>query len=204
MMTFIVTGDFVVNASFLDTSRVCKQVVEANQILNTLLSGGSWSKHPIVKSWDGFINALKYYINCVVLECLKRGYDVNPNLYEIKYPIIMPWWTQWSFLHQSHRAMLIRKNPFHYAPLFTNKYAVDITFFGHGYIWPSDMNINYVNTFDKLTTNDLPDLCAVIPKDLVNPRFCSAILGSGKRVNQTCNILLRDESCFCKRHIKNN
>lgn len=58
MTTFIIIGNFIINARLLDNKRLGKQRVEAYQILNTILNGGKWSKHPIVIAWTNFTGAL--------------------------------------------------------------------------------------------------------------------------------------------------
>lgn len=202
MMTFIIIGDFILNAQLLDDKRLGKQRVEAMQILNILIAelkeGSSvaskkqaWINHPIVKAWRGYIPALQYYTNCIILEFIKRGGKNNMSLYKINETIVYPWWTQWERLHHSHRAMLLRKDPFFYS----SKFNVYKEYHLHGYIWPhliTSENYNY----------QLEHIAAPIPEELVNPLFCSASLKSGKRKGETCNILIKDKHLhsLCKRH----
>lgn len=170
MMTFLVLADFILNAALLDPERLAKQRVEARQIVNTIQKGnGAWSNHPIVNAWRPYVDALKYYTNCIILEFIKRGGNNNLPLYKIPPLILMPWWVSWDRLHQSHRAMLMRKNPFWYE----GKFTFDSEYKSHGYIWP-----------DKITYNqkDLPlaEITAPIPNELVNPVYCPTIMGNGK------------------------
>lgn len=193
MMTFIVIGDFILNAQLLDDKRLAKQRVEAMQIINILSSNTkqSWINHPIIKAWRGYIPALQYYTNCIILEFIRRGYRNNMPLYNITEDIVYPWWTQWDRLHNSHRAMLLRKNPFFYP----TRFAVPAEYCDHGYIWPHMVtNDNYNDALEHIT--------AAIPKELINPVFCKAVLQSGKRKGQSCNLLIKDKHVCCKRHRK--
>lgn len=179
MITFIVTGDFILNAKYLDDQRLAKQRVECVQILNAIANGGGWSNHPITKAWVGYEKALKYYTNCIINEFILRGGNNNIPFYEVKGPILYPWWTQWDRLHYSHQAVLIRKNPFHYKFVISDEYK------SYGYIWPK--------TYEE---RDLPlnVIAAPINKDLVDPKYCMVLLKSGVRKGQPCQRLI---------HIKN-
>ena len=130
MMTFLITSDFIANARLLDDRRLGKQRVEGCQILDAILYGTKWKHHPASKAWKPYVMALKYYINCMILEWINRGYENNIELFEITYPIVFPWWVNWDRLHQSHRAMLKRKD------LFYANLTVDQEYMNYGYIWP--------------------------------------------------------------------
>ncbi|CAH6418213.1 Hypothetical protein HVR_LOCUS80 [uncultured virus] len=197
MMTFIVIGDFILNAQLLDDQRLGKQRVEARQIINAIQNGGKriidpstgmnravlggWVNHPIVIAWRPFVTALKYYTNCIIMEWVRRGNNNTIPLFELPSLIMMPWWVKWDRLHQSHRAMLYRKNPFYYY----NKFTIDPEYLLHGYIWLN--TVSYENRFSSL---DL--IAAPIPEDLINPIYCKGILKSGKRVGETCNRLIKN------------
>lgn len=190
-MTFIVVGDFVLNASLLDDARLGKQRVEAKQILDAILTGRGWIHHPITKSWGPYVPALVYYYNCIVIEWIKRGKDNNMPLYQLPPLILMPWWATWDRLHQSHRAMLIRKDPLYY----TSKFTVEDEYKNYGYIWPN--KISYDRRNDHLSTLTDP-----IPEYLVNARYCTAALKSGLRKGQPCNKIIKDNAVNCTIHSK--
>lgn len=194
MMTFLVVADFILNAELLDPSRLGKQRVEASQIINIIENGGSkgWVNHPIVKAWRPYLNALKYYANCIIREFVKRGYQNSMPLYSIPKIIIRPWWVNWDRLHQSHRAMLLRKDPFYYADMF----EVEEEYKSYGYIWPHEISYQDRNL-------PLADITAPIPAELINPRYCTAIIKSGARKGDTCNRLLKkDIQEYCNIHNK--
>lgn len=140
---------------------------------------------------DKFYWCLKYYINCIILEWILRGGNNSMQLYEIPKVILYPWWSQWDRLHQSHRAMLMRKDPFFYH----DKFIVEPEFNLDGYIWPH--NLTYENRFLPLS-----DITYPIPKELINPIYCKGIIKSGQRSGSTCNILVKDKLQYCKIHRK--
>ena len=188
-MTFIVIGDFILNAQLLDNQRLAKQRVEARQILDAILKKTGWVNHPIVKAWSNYINALKYYTNCIILEFIRRGGKNKLPLYELPELILIPWWFTWDRLHQSHRAMLYRKNPFHYY----DKFTIEQEYMSYGYIWP-----HYIAYEDRDT--DLANITAPIPEELINPVYCCGILKSGLRSGQYCQRLVKDKYPYCTIH----
>lgn len=79
-------GDFIINAQRLGKrfkESPGKQHIEAVQILDAIQKSTKWVNHPIVKAWRPFIDALKYYINCVIQEWIHRGGENNIPLFEI-------------------------------------------------------------------------------------------------------------------------
>lgn len=192
-MTFILDNDFKISASILDDSRLWKQVVEGNQIVDSIIYNTGWKNHPITKAWKNNLDALKYYINIHLKEFIKRqkkknkGTKVSYSFFELPESFELPWWTQWDRLIYSHRAMLLRKK-FHY---YNDKFDIPDEYMQHGYIWP-----------DKLTEdnkNDLLELIsAPIPEHLINPRYCPALIKSGPNKGNCCNNLIKnlcDEYC---------
>lgn len=192
-MTFLVIGDFVLNAQLLDDQRLAKQRVEARQILDAILGGTGWKNHPATKAWKNYVDALKYYTNCIILEFIRRGGTNNLPLFEIPKIIMLPWWVHWDRLHQSHRAMLMRKNPFYYR----DKFVVEPEYQQYGYIWPHD--IPYENRFAPLAS-----ITAPIPDELTNPVYCCGILKSGQRAGQACQRLVKDKHPYCTIHRKSH
>jgi hypothetical protein len=196
-MTFLVVGDFVLNAKFLDEKRLGKQRVEAQQLIDAIEKGTKWSKHPAALSWWNYVNALKYYANCVIAEWIERGFNNNMPFYKLENPVILPWWSQWDNLHYSHRAMLIRKNPFYYK----DKFYVEPVFWNFGYIWPNKITQEKYNGF-------IGDLTDKIPDELKNPVYCQQQLVSGKRKGQCCNMIVKSKDSsvhpFCGLHIKSH
>jgi hypothetical protein len=222
MMTFIVVGNFIINASLLDDEHLGKQRVEAVQILNTIINGDGWKNHPICKAWAKYVPALKYYINCIITEWKTRGHKNNMPLYEISEEIIIPWWAKWERLHQSHRAMLYRKNPFYYHAKFTvandsdtddcqvhwwekwlllhpassnvDLLTIDNEYMEYGYIWPD-------NITEDMQNDELSTLTSPIPPHLLDPKYCCTVLKSGKRKGQTCNRIIKDAGEYCGIHL---
>lgn len=199
MMTFVVCADLVLNATFLDWQRLGKQRVEALQILDALARARAqttqqspgpskgWIAHPITQAWKGYENGLRYYLNCIITEWVRRGYTNNMPLQSVTSPVVLPWWISWDRLHFSHQAMLVRKLPSHYGPLFK---SLDPIYFSHGYIWPA--------LLPGPTAAPLADIAAPIPVALVEAVRCPALIKSTGRV---CEILVKEPGhTHCKRH----
>lgn len=155
MQTFLPYEDFYECAKSLDKKRCWKQVVEAKQILNVLLSDSEkigWKNHPAVKMWAGYTDDLICYyniflnycikvhkINVVKLKYIQTNYQtileinnkiIGNNLIEIE----KPWWLGNEKFHRSHRSRLIEKKPEFYEPLFPN----DKGFNNGKYFWPDN------------------------------------------------------------------
>lgn len=115
MQTFLPYADFEKSAQCLDYRRLGKQRVEARQILNTLLHGGSWQKHPAVLMWKDYKDALAVYSNVMICEWIRRGYVNNMKIISIENLCSYPLWFGDERLHASHRSNLLRKYPEYYS-----------------------------------------------------------------------------------------
>ena len=88
--------------------------------------------------------------------------------------------------------MLYRKDPFFYH----DKFTIDKEYMSYGYIWPTDDL--YYNQYDPLEK-----ITAPIPPHLINSKFCSSIIKSGKRKGEPCNRLIKNiDNSYCNIHIK--
>jgi hypothetical protein len=192
MMTFLVDGDIRVAISLLDDKRLGKQRVEAYQLINILegksLSKG-WKNHPALKMWVGYLSGLKFYYNCCVKEWIARGKKNTMELYSIIEEVVFPWWTTWERLHYSHQAMLNRKESSFYSFSVPEEYKT------RGYIWPH-----------KLSENDkdiqINEITVILTPELLNPKYCSSLLKSGKRTGSQCMRLLKAKQERCGIHNK--
>lgn len=184
MMTFLVVADFILNAQLLDPRRRLKQIVEAKQLIMTIENGTGWVHHTAAKAWKDYVDALKYYYNCVLTVFIQQG-GVPDKLtfYDLPPLILVPWWVQWDRLHQSHRAMLIRKDPFYYQ----DKFTVEPEYLAYGYIWPD--KVAYSERDAELAT-----ITAPIPPELIHPSYCQAIIKSGERKGSPCHNLVKPPS----------
>ena len=117
MQTFLPYPDFALSAASLDSRRLGKQRVEAFQILNTIADPGrwSWQHHPAVAMWRGYEDALRLYMNAMIMEWIRRGYRNTMALAETSGAPEMPPWLGDPAFHASHRANLLRKNPEFYS-----------------------------------------------------------------------------------------
>ena len=129
MQTFLPNKSAILSAKILDPKRLGKQRVEAFQILNILHNNkkAAWSHHPAVLQWMGHENALAYYMNCMIKEWIRRGYNNTMRLEKVNYPIKKPAWIC-ETLVRSHQSMLYQKDPVYYK-CFKNVEKV-------GYFWP--------------------------------------------------------------------
>lgn len=116
MQTFLPFEDFTESAKVLDYRRLGRQRVEAYQILRTLQGrNGGWEHHPATLMWKGYEQALKFYLNCCLIEWVSRGYANAIPLMGFRSRIILPWWLGDEAFHAAHRSNLLRKHPIHYS-----------------------------------------------------------------------------------------
>ena len=121
MQTFLPYGrDFEKSAACLDTKRLGKQRLEANQILKALDTGQGWIHHPITKMWAGYENALKFYFNAILREWINRGFQNNFTFAKVGLgPLGFPrWLTEDSPIMAAHKASLSAKDHSHYNHLW--------------------------------------------------------------------------------------
>jgi hypothetical protein len=115
MQTFLPYADFERVARCLDDRRLGKQRVEAYQVLNALTNTASaWRRHPTVRMWAGYENALRLYMNACIEEWVRRGFKNNMPLAAVEGAPAMPPWLGDERYHASHRANLLRKDAAHY------------------------------------------------------------------------------------------
>lgn len=144
--TFFISSNPEVTAKTLDAARVHKQVVEAHQLLDGIIKKRTdpdgkigWRNAPMLLMWEGYEDALKYYINVMHQESEARGtkYDKYTLFTDIPEDFERPWWWFWPAVHYSHMASLRRKDPVFYESLkgkYPSRYDV------HGYVWPSKLS----------------------------------------------------------------
>ena len=115
MQTFLPYPDFARSARCLDTKRLGKQRVEADQLVDTVLIGSGWSNHPAARMWSGYVAALVAYRNAVIDEWVRRGYRNSIIvLWRPELPELPPWFGREDF-HSAHRAALLAKDYAHYS-----------------------------------------------------------------------------------------
>lgn len=141
MQTFMPYPSFRESADCLDLKRLNKQRIEAFQILQILKGLApkkdgkvSWAKHPAVKMWAGYENALALYGIAICNRWREIGYkDSLLEKFEslIGLPIVFPKWFGDDRLHMSHRSNLLRKNKEFYGK-FNWSEKNDIPYF-----WPT-------------------------------------------------------------------
>lgn len=128
MQTFLPDPSYTLSAAYLDRQRLGKQRVEAFMLLQLLVLPDAerqqrpWGNHPVVRLWLGYPEALWYYLRCMSLEWIARGYkdtrlEAAATLMETHHitPLITQWPTFSPALHASHRAALLYKDLAHYS-----------------------------------------------------------------------------------------
>jgi len=116
MQTFLPYPNFKKCAEILDWQRLGKQRVEGMQAINCIEKSNRWINHPVVKMWYDYKTTLMLYVNEMIFEWKKRGYNNNMIIYPVSYDndFIKPIWLEDERLHSSHRANLLKKRPDYY------------------------------------------------------------------------------------------
>lgn len=148
MQTFLPYADFARSAQVLDRPRLGKQRVEAIQVVRALIIPTyGWRHHPAALMWRGHLEALGAYSFAIVDEWTRLGYadtcaaTIAVDLAEVGIEQVrtqaeladageLPSWLGDPEFHRSHQSSLLRKNPEHYGPIFTDV-PDDLP-----YVWP--------------------------------------------------------------------
>ncbi|MER7663735.1 MULTISPECIES: MSMEG_6728 family protein [unclassified Streptomyces] len=149
MQTFLPHPGFSESAHALDQRRLGKQRVEALQVLRGLtVPGYGWRRHPAVRMWTGYEEALVRYglEMCRVWADAGRGdtcavtlvddfHALRPDAAvrsqeELASEGDLPPWLGDAAFHRSHRSALVRKDPGFYRELFPDV-PDDLP-----YVWP--------------------------------------------------------------------
>jgi hypothetical protein len=150
VQTFLPHPGFRESALVLDRRRLGKQRVEALQMLRGLtVPGYGWRRHPAVRMWTGYEEALVRYGLEVCRVWRERGYRdgcaaqlvaqfaaARPGTAvrgqrELAEAGELPPWLGDDAFHRSHRSALVRKDPETYTPLFP-QVPDDLP-----YVWPA-------------------------------------------------------------------
>lgn len=118
MQTFLPYPAFDEVAHILDDRRLGKQRVEGLQIHNIITKPdyvGGWMHHPAILMWRGYDYALQLYVNTMIAEWERRGFQNTMQYYDLSdVEMVMPWWLGDPRLHDSHKSNLLRKYPDYY------------------------------------------------------------------------------------------
>jgi hypothetical protein len=131
VQTFLPYPGFAASARALDDRRLGKQRSEALTILR-VLSGRvkGWRHHPAVLMWRGYKKALKLYMNAVIKEWERRGFQNRMPLAKVGGRVKYPPWLGDERFHACHRSNLLRKDPVFYGRHGWKEPA------GMPYFWP--------------------------------------------------------------------
>ncbi len=121
MQTFIPETSYHDTARLLDRQRLGKQRVECWQILRALTGETKgWANHPASLMWAGHEAALAMYGVAMCDEWISRGYQDSMRDRLLAYTQgsaeLPSWWG--GPVHETHRALLIRKRPEHYESMW--------------------------------------------------------------------------------------
>ncbi|MCX5384160.1 MSMEG_6728 family protein [Streptomyces sp. NBC_00083] len=153
MQTFLPRPGFADSAEVLDRRRLGKQRVEALQVFRGLtVPGYGWRRHPAVRMWSGYEEALVCYglVICGAWTAQGRADTCAGTLREdyrrwrgtsgtgavraqeelARAGELPPWLGSPEF-HRSHQSALVRKEPEFYRPLFP-EVPDDLP-----YVWPA-------------------------------------------------------------------
>ncbi|MBX9366214.1 MSMEG_6728 family protein [Streptomyces sp. WAC04114] len=150
MQTFLPYPDFRTTALALDRRRLGKQRVETLQVLRGLVVPGyGWRRHPAVKMWLGYEEALVRYGLEICRVWREQGHQdtcaatlvadlaaTRPHAPIRDQHLLaaegeLPPWLGDDPFHESHRSALVRKDPETYAALFPDV-PDDLP-----YVWPT-------------------------------------------------------------------
>ncbi|MGW1604199.1 MSMEG_6728 family protein [Streptomyces eurythermus] len=137
MQTFLPDSDFRRSALLLDRRRLGKQRVEALQVLRGLtVPGYGWRRHPAVRMWSGYEEALVRYGLEICRVWREQGHQdscaaslvadyagTRPGAHVRDQAALarageLPPWLGDAAFHRSHQSALVRKDPETYADLF--------------------------------------------------------------------------------------
>ncbi|MFI8003318.1 MSMEG_6728 family protein [Streptomyces sp. NPDC086010] len=153
MQTFLPFPDFTESAAALDPRRLGKQRVEALQVLRGLIVPGyGWRRHPAVRMWAGYEEALVRY-GLDICEAWTRDGRADTCAATLVHDFTawkpdatmrtqaalgadgdLPGWLGNPEFHRSHRSALLRRDPDYYRTRFPDV-ADDVTD-GVPYVWP--------------------------------------------------------------------
>ncbi|MFF9340564.1 MSMEG_6728 family protein [Streptomyces sp. NPDC014773] len=150
MQTFLPYESFSASAAVLDPKRLGKQRVEALQVFRGLtVPTYGWRRHPAVRMWAGYEEALvRYGLDvCAVWTGQGRADTCAVTLLddyrawrppgrvreqaELARAGELPPWLGNPAFHRSHRSALVRKDPAHYRDRFPDV-PDDLP-----YVWPA-------------------------------------------------------------------
>ncbi|MFG2989452.1 MSMEG_6728 family protein [Streptomyces sp. NPDC048257] len=150
MQTFLPYPEFADSAAVLDPKRLGKQRVEALQVFRGLtVAGYGWARHPAVRMWTGYEEALvRYGLDVCGVWAAEGRADTCAGTLMADYLAwrpgatvreqrrlaadgeLPPWLGDDAF-HRSHRSALLRKAPEFYRPHFPGV-PDDLP-----YVWPA-------------------------------------------------------------------
>ncbi|MFB8085733.1 MSMEG_6728 family protein [Streptomyces sp. NPDC055992] len=150
MQTFLPFPDFTESARVLDPRRLGKQRVETLQVFRGLtVPGYGWRRHPAVRMWAGYEEALvRYGLDiCAVwtaegradtcADTLVRDFRAHRAAVTVRSQDRLgadgdlPQWLGTTDFHRSHQSALVRKDPEHYRDRFP-RVPDDLP-----YVWPT-------------------------------------------------------------------
>lgn len=131
--------------------------------------------HPMVGMWMGYEESIKLYYNTCIKEWIARGCNNTMQLYDLQVDesaIIHPWWVSSSYLQNSHKGALLRKELVRGEKdwYWVKPEIVKIresAYYPLGYCWPTKLTARTIEMM--MTRKNVPPglVCAPILKDFV-------------------------------------
>jgi len=160
VLTFITDDDPKVCARNLDYKRLGKQKLECKWIINSIESKKN-NKHPGYLMWEGYLNYLKHYTNCIIEEWLRRGYKNTMEIYSLPSEFEKPWFFTYRPLQLTHICSLKRKDSNYYNNVFPN--SPEITqYMTIGYLWPTKISLEILELMKKNKCENPKTYCQLL------------------------------------------
>ena len=115
MQTFLAYPDYEKSVKILDNSRLIKQCVETQQILNAIINKSGWKFHPASRMFKNNTNSLVNYGLAACVEVKNRGFKWQKNyekiisFYDETKSDDSPDWLGDQKVHNSHKSRLLCK-----------------------------------------------------------------------------------------------
>lgn len=136
-------GDFVLyQGQKIPKDQVCFSSLEERVVTKN----NTFTNHACVKMWVGYLDAFKYYFNCMRQGCLEKNVKCMYSPYVIeRMPVVKPWWIEMStrpFMASLMRKEIMRNEPVWYENIFPE--IKNDVWFNKGYVWFGNLKLGEI------------------------------------------------------------